>query len=97
MVGVYGMKIFIVGDDGPEHNNVISVHMTYEGAFKAWNDRRLELLKEAKSSLRRNKRGGKHWCEMYERMVKSLSCKDPAKIDNYPHETPYIRQMEVKK
>ena len=29
-------------------------------------------------------------------MVKSLSCKDPKKMDNYPHETPYIREYKVK-
>jgi len=91
------MKVYIVGDDGPEHNNVISIHKTYNGALKGWNERRLELLKDAISSLRRTKREGKHWCEMYERMVKNLSCKDPEKIDNYPHETPYIRQMEIEK
>ena len=91
------MRVYIVGDDGPEHNNVISVHKTYEGAFKAWNERRLELLAEAKRSLKIHEKRAKDWGEMYGRMIKGLSCKDPEKIDNYPHETPYIREMEIKK
>jgi len=91
------MKVYIVGDSGPEHNMVISIHETYGGAFKLWNARRLELLKEARSSLRRNRKHGKSSCEMYERMVKSLSCKDPEKIDNFPHDTPYIEEKELRK
>lgn len=40
--------VFIVGDYGPEHNEILSIHKTYPGAFKAWNKLRLELLKEAR-------------------------------------------------
>jgi len=89
------MKVYIVGDCGPEHNSIISIHKTYGGAFKVWNMRRLELLKDAKSSLRRNRKYGKSSCEMWERMTKSLSCTDPEKIDNYPHDTPYIQEKNV--
>lgn len=85
------MKIFIVGDDGPEHNSIHSVHRTYGGALKAWNDLRLNLLESTKSSLKRDG----SFREMWQRMVKNLSCEDPKKIDNYPHETPYIHEYEV--
>ncbi len=34
--------------------------------------------------------------ETYEKMIEKLSCENPEEIDNYPHETPYIRKMEVK-
>ena len=33
------MKVYIVGDDGPEHNEVISIHKDYKNALKVWNDR----------------------------------------------------------
>ena len=33
--------------------------------------------------------------EMYLRMVEKLSCDDPEKIDNYPHDNPYIQKIEV--
>jgi hypothetical protein len=33
--------------------------------------------------------------EMYLCMIKNLQEEDPVKIDNYPHETPYLKEMEV--
>ncbi len=86
------MKIYIVGDNGPEHNTIRNIHKTYAGALKEWNKLRKELLDEAKPSLKKDKT-----CkEMYQEMVKNLSCKDPEKIDNYPYETPYIQEWDVK-
>lgn len=90
------MKIYIVGDDGPEHNSIHSVHRTYEGALKVWNDLRLDLLERAKSSLKSSLKRDSSSREMWQRMANHLSCEDPKKIDNYPHETPYIREYEVK-
>jgi len=92
------MKVYIVGDCGPEHNSIRSVHKTYAGALKEWNMLRLELLSEAKSSLKRIRKGKKRddcMSKIYGRMAKNLQCKDPRKIDNYPHETPYIQEWEV--
>lgn len=85
------MKVYAVGDCGPEHNSVRSVHKTYNSALNAWNALRLELLGKAKSFLKDEKSSN----EMWERIIKNLSCKDPEKIDNYPHETPYIQEYDV--
>jgi len=87
------MKIYIVGDCGPEHNSVLNIHKSYSGALKAWNKLRLELLNKAKYYLKKSDTWGR---EMYEEMVKNLSCTDPKKIDNYPHETPYINEYKLK-
>jgi len=90
------IKVYVVGHSGPEHNSIQSIHKTYEGAFKAWNKLRIDLLKDAKNTLRRYKSDKDEWHkEMYEKMVKNLSCKDPEKIDNGPHETPYIREWDL--
>jgi hypothetical protein len=43
------MEVYIVGNEGPEHNIIHSVHKTYKGALKAWNKIRLQLLGCAKS------------------------------------------------
>lgn len=86
------MKVYVVGDDGPEHNSVASIHRSYKGAFNAWDVLRKKLLAEAKEFLKRAKLGR----DMYEAIIKNLSCKNPEKIDNYPHETPYIREYELK-
>ncbi len=84
------IKVYIVGDPGPERNSVISIHKTYEDALKAWNKHRLELLKDAKTSLSKNKKD-----EMRQRIVNNPSCENPDKVDNYPHETTYIKQWNV--
>lgn len=85
------MKIYVVGDHGPEHNSIHSIHRTYDGALKAWNKLRLELLGHAKSFLNRDTCSE----EMWQRIVDNLSCEDPNRIDNYPHETPYIQEYDV--
>jgi hypothetical protein len=85
------MKVYVVGDCGPEHDSLRSIHKTRKGALKAWNELRLELLGKVKSSLKDEKSGN----EMWERIIKNLSCKDPEKIDNYPHETPYVQEYSV--
>ena len=33
--------------------------------------------------------------DMYLDMIKKLSEEDPEKIDNYPHDTPYLKTEEV--
>lgn len=115
--------VFLVGDNGPEHNEISSVHKTYPKAFKAWGELRLGLLNEAKKGLQYSKdnakkrlkefkrskenkpssqdtldyynKVAKYGEEMYVRMIKHLSCTDPKKINNYPHNTPYIEKHEV--
>ena len=84
--------VYVVGDHGPEHNSISSIHKTYKGAFKAWNEIRKSLLTNAKDSLKRSDKFSK---EMYKRMVKNLSSEDPETIENYPHETPYINEHKL--
>ena len=88
------MKIYIVGDSGPEHNSIFSIHETYKGALKSWNKLRIDLLNKAKYSLKKNHKWSR---DMYMEMIKNLSCTDPEKIDNYPQETPYIREYKLEK
>jgi len=85
--------IYVVGDHGPEHNSIFCIHKTYEEAFKSWNKLRKNLLDNAKYYL---KKSDKYSKEMYERIVENLSCENPKIIDNYPHETPYIIEEELK-
>ncbi len=85
------IKVYVVGHSGPEHNSIKSIHRTYKGAFKSWDKLRVELLQNAKYFLKR----AAHNKEMWQRIVKNLSCKDPEKINNIPHETPYIREWKV--
>ena len=117
------MKVFIVGDHGPEHNSIRSIHKTYAGAFREWEKLRLELLADAKRGFEWSRKDAKETLkegtgyngeklgkesiryyreratkggEMYIRMIKNLKCRDPKKMDNFPQETPYIYEHEVK-
>lgn len=85
------MKVYIVGDRGPEHNSIRSIHRNYDTAKKAWNQLRLKLLDDAKCMIK----SYSYMNGIYKDIIKNLSCTDPDKIDNYPHETPYIQEREV--
>lgn len=115
--------VYLVGHSGPEHDFVMGVHKSYNGAFKAWNKLRLDLLEEAKRGLKYSKEDAKRslkkgkWNDedkpfskettdyfkkiadngnsMYLEMIEKLSCEDPKKIDNYPQDTPYVREQEI--
>lgn len=91
------MKIYLVGDDGPEHNQVVSAHQHYYGALQAWNNHRLLLLKETQESLDQyeNKDLLDPLRKMYTEMIEKLKEEDHKVIDCFPHDTPYIREMEL--
>ena len=89
-------KIFVVGDYGPEHHIIKSIHKTKEGSLKAWNKHRLEMLANAKASLERNKNDLKETREMYEEEVKNLSCEDPETMDNGALDTPFLEEHTLR-
>lgn len=80
------MKIFIVGKSNAEGCSIESVHRTYGGALVAWNAVRLSILSTFESI------NDDH---MWDENIKALQCKDPKKIDNYPHETPQIWKYDL--
>ncbi|MEK6909170.1 MAG: hypothetical protein AABX23_03910 [Nanoarchaeota archaeon] len=88
-------KVFIIGDYGPEHYSIESVHKTKEGALKAWNKHRLEMLNDKKESLEGNKTWINETGEMYEEMIKNLSNENPETMDNGVHDTPFLEEHKV--
>jgi hypothetical protein len=94
------MKIYLVGERYAEGDYIDSVYKTYEGAKKEWNKKRLKMLRERQSTLKRQKVGVGSKCidsyiRLLEEIIKKLKEKDPAKIDCWPHCTPYIQEMEL--
>lgn len=83
--------VYLVGEHGAEHNMVLSIHRTHGGALRVWEAHRLELLKKANEWLVASETGR----VMHARIVRNLSCENPEKMDNYPHETPYIEEYEL--
>jgi len=90
-------NVYLVGDCGPEHNELRSIHFTYKGALKAFDELRIELIESALEGLNFSlmECGDSYGVEMYCRMMKNLYELDPKKIDNYPQETPYLGKMEL--
>ena len=89
--------IFVVGVSDAESNSIISIHSTYKGALKVWNEERIRLIKEYKRSKYISVvRGWSHDFDNGDNdEIKKLLCKDPEKIYNYPQETPYISTYEL--
>lgn len=91
------MKVFVVSISDAEANTIISIHETYEGALKVWDNERLRLIKEVK----RLKsfwvvRGHSHdYDNMLNKDIENLQCEDPEKIYNFPQDTPHITEYEV--
>jgi hypothetical protein len=50
-----------------------------------WDDEMIEYLKDK----------AENGDDMYLDMIKKLSEEDPEKIDNFPHDTPYLREEEA--
>jgi len=86
------MKVYLVGYSDCESNLVLNVYDSYGNALKRFHEIRLDLLNNAKDRVITVNKWAK---DMYSEMVKRLKEEDPEKIDNYPHETPYIQEMEL--
>jgi hypothetical protein len=87
-------EVWLVGHWGPEHDVVKYCCVNKEVALKHFHIVREELLKDAKDMLEYDKQEG-YDVEMFSKMIEKLGEQDPDKIDNYPHETPYIKKMEL--
>ena len=87
--------VYIVGIESPDSGGVSSAHKTLQGALKSWNKLRKELLNKAKYYLKNS--NSKDSKDMFGEIVKNLSCEDYKLIDNYPHETPCIREYKLRK
>ena len=99
------MKVWILGVLDCETNNVESICLTKEIAERELFKVRDELIEEWKkeeafnieSSIKICKEHNFEYIEddMYKIMIKNISGDDYKNWVNYPHDTPYIREMEV--
>jgi hypothetical protein len=91
------MFLYLVGDCGPEHNSLHSIHLTYKGAVRSFNKLRYDLIDDAVRMFDYSliDCDDSYGVEMYSIIIQNLSEMDPIKIDNYPQDTPYIRKMKL--
>ncbi|MFT4326860.1 MAG: hypothetical protein ACMXYK_05130 [Candidatus Woesearchaeota archaeon] len=85
------MKVYVVGEEGVEHSFIYSVHKSKKGALKAWNDIRISLLEHAKSCIRESSEDN----DMFETIVKNLSCTDPEKLNNGVQDAPFLKEYTL--
>ena len=71
------MKVYVVGDCGPEHNHIEGIYKTYGSALKAWSKLRKSYLESAKYHLKNDK----HDPEMWQRMEDLLFFYDIKTMD----------------
>jgi len=82
------MKVHLLIVEEMEWAEVISAHSTWEGAVKAWDKKRIELLEEQKGWVKK----GMHFAKQG---VEVLSCTDPKKMEFFYDGTPRIKTFEV--
>ncbi len=97
MENINTILVFVVGVSDAESNSIVSIHSTYDGAFKVWHNKRIELLKQYKQMKSYEiARGHSHeYNNNWNKNINNLLCNDPKEIDNYPQETPYITTYEL--
>ena len=90
------MKVYLVGTRDAESNRVEYLCISKITAEKRWEEIRQELIRDAKKMLEYERantcEGG---AQIYERILKNLSETDPALMENYPQDEPYINEMDA--
>ena len=88
------MKVWIVTTSNCEGSSLdqMSIHLSRKDAIAGWNTLRKSLLNNARRMMTKTA-----FPKMYEKMTLNLKCTNPDKIDNYPHDTPIIKDFEVAK
>lgn len=87
------MKVWIVGISDCEDTMIYHVCLSKKTALVRWDERRLEIIEAIEDMIKRHE--NKSECKMYKRMLKNLAETDPEKMDNFPHEEPFIKEMET--
>lgn len=88
------MTVYLVGISDCESNSIVCVCATKELAIKKMFEERDRLVKEWKEMSQWEKDRGLKM-GIYDQMIESLSSDDHEKWENYPHEVPYISQIDV--
>jgi hypothetical protein len=90
------MKVWLVGTCDVEMTNVEHVCLSEKTALKRWEEIRLSLVDGCQRHIdNMNEKKDTLGLASYEREIIRLSETDPKKLDNYPHDEPFITEMET--
>ena len=81
-------KIFLVGIKSADESGIYRACKTGKTALKRWNDLRVKLYLDNERTWE-----GYPEVEIYQRIKRNLSETDPEKMDNYPHDEPFIQEI----
>ena len=84
------MKVYCVGSADVESCDIRHVCLSKETALKRWEEIRQELIRRANDILKLYPED-----EMELRILKNLQEKNYIKMNNWPHERPFITEMET--
>lgn len=87
--------VWIVGTKDCEGTWIRYVCRTEAKALERWDELRKVLLDEAEDNYSTVSSEAPGSMKMYERMIDNLSQTDPVKMDNFPHEAPFMIRWEV--
>lgn len=90
--------VYLVGIASCESNEVVSIHLTKDGALAVFHRERIRLLADAKRFFENSKQRRDIYPDgdqMYARMITNLSNEDPETIGNGPHDVPWIEPYQV--
>jgi hypothetical protein len=90
------MKVWLVGVKNVETSNVHHVCLSEKTANKLWEETRKELRTDCIERFEYSViMGYEQLVTMYKRQVDNLDESDPKKLHNYPHDEPFISDMET--
>ena len=84
------MKVYLVGSNDCEFTDIRCVCLSKETALKRWEEIRQELIERANDILKLYPND-----ETELRILKNLQETNYKKMSNYPHERPFISEMET--
>ena len=84
------MKVYLVGSSDVESCDIRYVCLSKETALKRWEEIRQELIEEINDILKEYPDDDTEL-----RIMHNLQETDPEKMNNWPHERPFISEMEV--
>jgi len=100
------MKVWIVGVSDCEGNSIVAVCSTKKIAERELFKTRDKLIIEYKEMNKHIQKSMEEFCkkekkpiwveDMYKQMITALSGNDYKNWNNYPHEKPYLYEVEVK-
>jgi len=88
-------KVWLVGTSDCEGGSTRYVCTSKEKALVRWEEIRQELIEQEKKMIGYAKEEGTD-IEMFVEILNNLTAtNDPEKMNNYPQEEPYMREMEL--